>query len=223
MWAMKQAVLGYHTANIGDDMQSLAAERFFTGKVVRLNRDRLDSPLLYFSRYRTILNGWFMSKPRHWPPLSTIDPLVISFHLSPWHGRKERLLEPRGRDFFEYHANRNGVGARDLQTLRAFQDAGIDAYYSGCLTMTLKPPADVVRTDDVYLVDLDPEVEAKLRQSTTQAFKTLTHNVPKDMPQKQRLERVNSYFRAYCGAKAVITSRIHAAFPSLAVGTPVLM
>ena len=223
MRAVKQAVMGYKTANIGDDMQSLAAERFFAGDVVRLNRDRLDSPLLYLSRYKAIMNGWFMSKPKHWPPVRTVDPLVISFHVSPWKGRKEKLLGSRGKTFFEDQAKRGGVGARDLQTLRSFQDAGIDAYFSGCLTMTLKPPRDVVRTDDVYLVDLDPAVEAKLRATTAHPFKKLTHNVPKDMPQAERLQRVRNYFQLYCGAKAVITSRIHAAFPSLAVGTPVLM
>jgi hypothetical protein len=219
----KYAVLCYSTKNIGDDMQSFAASQYISGKPALLYRDRLDSPLLYLNRYKPIMNGWFMSRPKHWPPVSTIDPLIISFHISPWKGRSDRMLEGRGLEYFKHQAARRGVGARDLHALRLFHDAGIDAYYSGCLTMTIKPPADAVRTEDLYVVDVSDPVLAKIRERTKAPVHVMSHNISKSMTQAQRRGLVEKLWRSYASARAVVTSRIHVAFPCLAMGTPVLM
>ncbi len=218
----KYAVLSYTTPNIGDDMQSLETRRFVPDAVF-LKRERLNSPWLYLSRYRAILNGWFLQKPDRWPPVRSIDPLVISFHLSDTGRRAKTLLSGSGLEWFKRQAKRNGVGARDLGTLKLFREAGVDAYFSGCLTMTMRPPGDLKPSGDILMIDVDERAAAKLSSVTHQPFRKLTQLIPRDTSQHERFALVNSRFRELCEAKAVVTSRIHVAFPCLAVGTPVLM
>jgi hypothetical protein len=58
---------------------------------------------------------------------------------------------------------------------------------------------------------------------TKQPFRKLTQIIDPATPQPERLRLVTERFRDICSAKAIVTRRIHVAFPALAVGTPVLM
>ena len=72
-------VLAYpHSNNLGDFIQSLAAEQWLKGKkVVALDRDYLHN---YVGQpVYLVMNGWFMEKPDNWPPSDQIIPLFISF------------------------------------------------------------------------------------------------------------------------------------------------
>src|SRR5690349_6853970 len=92
MLSRRGAVLAYSTKNIGDDMQSLAARRFFPEGARGLQREGLSGLCNYFGLHKLIMNGWFMRKPRQFPPAKTIDPLVISFHLSENDPRRTKVL-----------------------------------------------------------------------------------------------------------------------------------
>ena len=136
--------------NLGDDIQVQAARRFLPdvdGYMTRAELARYRG-----TRARIILNGWFMHDPSFWPPSDDIDPLLVSFHMNPVPA--DEMLRS-GRDFFERHAP---VGCRDHQTLELFEQAEIDAYYSGCLTLTLERDrylADpAAERAGVYAVDL---------------------------------------------------------------------
>lgn len=119
------------TFNIGDYVQSIAAKQYFKDKDFKLiNRDKLNS---YNSDdLKLIMNGWFTHFPENWPPSEKLNPLFISFHLN-------KTMESR---FFtertiSYLKNHEPIGCRDLTTQRIMKAHGINATYTGCLTLTL--------------------------------------------------------------------------------------
>ena len=86
------------------------------------------------------------------------------------------LLEGAGGDYLRAHARIRPIGARDLSTRDRLREKGIDAYFSGCLTMTFQPFANVAKGDAVIAVDLDKTELDQLRKLGAQmrALKSLT-------------------------------------------------
>lgn len=132
--------------NVGDYIQSLAAAQFLPRIDKYMNREKLNN--YRGEPIKLIMNGWFMHRPANWPPSDQIDPLLISFHLNSQ--AKEQLLDKEGREWFKRH---EPVGCRDIYTLRAMSDAGIEAYLSGCLTTTFLNQCNY-RTDEIYFTDV---------------------------------------------------------------------
>ena len=59
---IKYAALSFDTENIGDEIQSLAAQRFLPRIDYYINRDNLDDyPQHNNETIKIILNSWFMS------------------------------------------------------------------------------------------------------------------------------------------------------------------
>ena len=69
--------------NIGDFIQSIAQKQFWKGKdngvidIERLRYAPQDIPI------NVIMNGWFMWDVTSFPPPDNVNPLFISFHLTP--------------------------------------------------------------------------------------------------------------------------------------------
>jgi hypothetical protein len=118
--------------NIGDYIQSLCAELFFESIDCLLERERLDSYNSIGERTKVIMNGWFMHNPRNWPPGEAIDPLLISFHITP--DVVTKMLTPDGIAYLRKHGP---VGCRDTGTERILNEFNIPCYFSGCLTLAL--------------------------------------------------------------------------------------
>lgn len=145
----KYALLTYQAYpqyNIGDYIQSLAAAQFLPEVNRYICREKLSE--YHHEQIKLIMNGWFMHQPSHWPPSKYIDPLLISFHLNSQ--AKNQLLNKEGTGWFKKH---EPVGCRDQYTLTAMQQAGIEAWLSGCLTTTFENKF-THRTNDVYFVDV---------------------------------------------------------------------
>lgn len=116
--------------NIGDFIQALAASQFLPSVDGFINREELD--LYSDDECALIMNGWFMHNPSKWPPSSKISPLFVSFHMN--ESSKERMLTKEGVDYLKSH---EPIGCRDYHTASILNEAGINAYFSGCLTLTL--------------------------------------------------------------------------------------
>jgi hypothetical protein len=217
-------------ANLGDTIQSLAARRFLPRVDVLIPRERLselpggaDGPV------RTILNGWFMHETDFWPPHPAIEPLLISMHfvqggrprLRRWvRSRMERMLSGEGAEFLRRWGP---VGARDIFTLEQLERRNIPAYHSGCLTLTLPRDDRVVRTDTIVACDLPPAALAYVRRIATGPVEEVTHLGGEHLDAAGRDAAAGALLDLYAGAAAVVTTRIHAALPCLALGTPVLL
>jgi hypothetical protein len=218
------------TGDLGDEIQSIAARRFLPSVDVRIDREQLHS----FkgddaNPTKVILNGWFMHKPENWPPSKALDPLLISFHISDSAGLQGirlraadiLLSEPNIR----YLKHFGPVGARDLFTLRLLEKAGIDSYFSGCLTLTLIKPNVERRPDIMVLNDLPNEAVAAVRGRTTKKIIITGHGhhaFPSE-DVEQRFREAERLLELYASASCVVTTRLHCALPCVAFGTPVLL
>ena len=116
--------------NLGDYIQSLAAKQFLPQVdeyICRENLSEYDA-----NQVKMIMNGWYMACPDNWPPSSKIDPLFVSFHINM--NVENKMLSEKSINYLKQH---EPIGCRDLHTRDILMSAGVDAYFSGCLTLTL--------------------------------------------------------------------------------------
>lgn len=150
---MKNGLLIYRTNpdtnrfNIGDYIQSLAAAQFFDKIDMYVNREKLNE--YYGDNLKLIMNGWFMHCQENWPPSPKINPLYVSFHLNSI--AKEKLLNEESINHFKLF---EPIGCRDNDTVKLLKSKGIDAYFSGCLTLTLSLKyKNDIRNNKIFFVD----------------------------------------------------------------------
>ncbi|QNN24032.1 polysaccharide pyruvyl transferase family protein [Planctomycetales bacterium ZRK34] len=228
---MKYALLTYSTTNLGDDIQSLAAAQFLPRVDTLLDRDHLDE---YGAGIPTALicNGWWAHRPTTWPPPPEVRPFLISMHIRQHGPSLERFTSPDLRRFYERHGP---VGCRDEYTLQRLQSAGVPAYFSGCLTLTF-PRYDGPRSNRIVFADpFGPgdfsrtcaHVGDQWWRSVPEVIRRdaiiVTHHVETSCSKHQRLARARALLDTYRQARLVITNRLHAALPCVAMGTPVVL
>jgi hypothetical protein len=215
--------------NLGDAIQSLAAKRFLPRVDLRIARERLSDPPPGTDPVRMIANGWFMHDPRQWPPHPLIDPLLISMHFAAtdfarfqrWRPRPlDRLLAGAGAAYLKAHGP---VGARDPFTAEELTKRDIPCYLSGCLTLTLRPSADLPREDFVVACDLPADQLSHLQGSTRRRLVIVSHSGERNRDPAVQEAEAEEKLALYARAAAVVTTRVHAALPCLALGTPVLL
>ncbi len=226
---MKKGIVLYlDSLNIGDDIQGYAASLLAGDDYIILDREHLDAPD-YKEPLKLICNGWFMDQPQHWPPSANIIPLLISFHIGKYRLVRQSIINPLLKPYYQQCAP---IGCRDYETLRLFEQLGVEAYFSGCLTLTL-PTSTAKRNNNILVVDpfinnlLDEDYIRKLIYKLIPAsqhakIKFLTHvRTNTDLDASERLARAKEVLKQYGSAQMVITSRIHCALPCLALDTPV--
>lgn len=210
----------FATANIGDDIQSLAARQFLPRIDAFVNREYLrdfKSP----NRLKMILNGWYCHNPKAWPPSEVIDPLLISLCVNSTDQKTvNSFLSKESRAFYQ----KNGpIGARDEATLKFFREAEIPVFHSGCLTLTLTADPRIPKQDYVLAVDL-PEVAVEiLRKQTSRPVYPIHPRLRPGLNEEDRRKSAETFLALYQSAHCVVTSRLHACLPSLALKTPVFL
>jgi len=117
--------------NIGDYVQALASSQFLPHIDGFIDRDE-DLKNYAGEPCKVIMNGWYMHLPQNWPPSDLIDPLFVAFHLNS--GVKEAMLSSQSIAYLKSH---QPIGCRDLNTLELLSNNGVEAYFSGCMTLTL--------------------------------------------------------------------------------------
>lgn len=135
--------------NLGDYVQTLAAKQFLPNDAIPINRERMDE--YSGERVKVIMASWFMSEPNHFPYSDDIDPLFISSHYT------ERSLEEalKRKESVDYFKKYQPIGCRDAYTMKVFKKFGIDAYFSGCLTLTLgQSIKKTTDSDEILMVDV---------------------------------------------------------------------
>lgn len=118
--------------NLGDYIQSIAAEQFFDQIDEYVQLELLDEYRSNGEQTKVIMNGWYMASPKHWPPSADIAPLFVSIHITP--NAYDQMLNPEGIAYFKKH---EPIGCRDIETQEMLMKKGVSAYYSSCLTLTL--------------------------------------------------------------------------------------
>lgn len=223
---MKFGCLYYaDSENIGDDIQTYAQRRFLPRVDYWIDRESLHifSPDEEY-KVALIMNAWFMYTPQNWPPSPYIYPLFISTHFSKYHVQWLKLKEEKYSLAQRYLKENEPIGCRDASTLQMLQELGIEAYFSGCLTLTLQPFSDVKKQDYICLVDVPPEATEYVKKKGYNV-RIMSHDnsALKKMSPQERLEQAERYLKIYQGARCVLTSRLHCALPCTGLGTPVLV
>ena len=215
----KYGVIWAPTQNIGDDIQTLAAINFLNKKGIDdfsfINRESLNNydgePI------NAIMNGWFLHASKRFPPSSKINPIFLSFHV-----QKDCLdLVKKHKPYFKKH---EPIGCRDQATVDLFIKHGIDAYFSGCLTLFFDP----INNNDgkKYLVDINsscnyiPNIDIDLE--LFDGFEIVKHdaflnNQKYDIA--DRLDLAKDFLNKYSTADLVVTSRLHCALPCRSLNT----
>ena len=220
------------SGNIGDFIQSLAAincyrhalrldmpfaeflDRVLTDSVpgarfVFVNRDDSRRQSLP-PRVITLMNGWFMHPSRkselEWPMHESIEPVFVSFHCA-----DDGLLTPAG---IEYLKRFEPIGCRDTATVEKLRSRGIEAYFTGCLTLTIDFLPWTGGSRDELFVDVNRDNAAEMTHWNV-AFK---NRDPATM-----LRRAYALLKRYSLAEKVTTSRLHCFLPCVAMGVPVTL
>lgn len=147
---MKQGLMVVSTPpiiNIGDYIQALAAKQYFNKIDCYIERERLSE--YTGDKVKMIMNGWYMVEPQYWPPSNQIIPLFISFHINSL--AKDKMLQENSIKYLKQH---EPIGCRDIDTMNLLKQKGVNAYFSGCLTLTLNQTyKSNKRGNKIYFVD----------------------------------------------------------------------
>lgn len=157
------------------------------------------------------------------PLKECITPIFMSLHLH------DDILSGR-EDLIAYFKKYEPVGCRDEQTCCFFRQHGIEAYIMGCYTVCLPKREKEPVKGSTFLVDVSKELMEKIPSAIKRNAVILSQAVPfEEYPvthqEDERLEKVAEFYldRYYNEADLVITSRLHAASPCMAMGIPVIL
>jgi hypothetical protein len=211
-----------NSCNLGDNIQTLAAIKFLPKVDCWIDRDSGECDNKN-SKIVVIYNGWF--NENFWNTIpSNITPIFQSFHLQ--HDTHEddesyaflvkNFRIPRNEKNFTFM---NGeVGCRDEYTVSYLKEKGINAYFSGCLTLTMTPPPNIDKNDKVLLVDVEffPWLAGISTITATQISSSkMTDN-------EGKLKEAENLLRKIAASRVVVTTRLHTTLPAIAFKVPVI-
>ncbi len=220
----KFGLLEYDTENIGDEIQSIAARRFLPRVDYYFNRDNVDATKTRpDEKIKLIMNGWYTHHPENWPPKNpNLEPLLIAMHVEQeaLDGRSAKaFLTDESKRFLEKFGP---VGARNISTLELLEKNGVRANFSGCITLTLCADKQVRKRDFILLVDVSDRVYQKVSKETKRPIYRLNTNRKKNLDRETRFLLAELWLLLYQSAHMVVTTRLHAMLPCLALETPVI-
>ncbi len=233
---MKFGVIMHKTTqNIGDDIQTFAAKCHLPQVDYFIDRECLD---IFETEDKkpaaVVMSAWYMWKKWNWPPSEYVVPLLTGIHFSD-HQASEQTGSPVQTEFLSglgaEYMNKNGpVGCRDMYTYNKFKDIGLDAFFSGCITLTL-PKMEIKKPEKEYIcaADLPKDILEKLKKEVAgSGLEIIETTHYKDYRKsnatwEEREAAVKELLTLYQNAKCVVTRRLHCALPCLAMEVPVFV
>lgn len=159
-----------------------------------------------------ILHGWYhqwsFGFGTPFPPPETLRVFVLSFHLHDYHSLDRYTCE-----FLRQH---QPIGCRDWSTTDWLLNAGVDAFFSGCLTSTLSFASGAQPSHDLLYVDAVPPPGVYSPEQITHERDQIRHATFRD-----NIEEALRLLNLYSCSAHVTTSRLHCYLPCRALGTPV--
>lgn len=226
---IKYALYKYSTENIGDEIQSIAARRFLPQVDYYIDRDRIGEwkNANQDETVKLIANGWYMRDPFMWPPTDkTLNPLLISMYVEPKQVGNQGVI-PRNifltNNSKRYLKKYGPVGARDEFTLKFLQNNGIESYFSGCITLTIQKDPFIKKRNFILAIDISDQLYDFLSLRTSRRIIRLSPYGDFELDEDNRLLVAEYFLYLYQSAHAIVTTRLHATLPSLALKTPVLL
>lgn len=211
--------------NLGDFFQTFAVENLYRTMGIQ-QEDIVDVSRYGLRDYDgeeliLPLQGWFghhVKGAEIFPMSPKIRPVFVGFHCL-----SKRVLDVKSLKQWE------PIGCRDEATYRLLSKCGIEAYISGCLTVTLPDAEPDQKSGEVLLIDADAQLRemmppellsraVELHQECTGArggtyFERAAYYEAQARKQYERMSR----------ASMIVTSRLHCAGPATAMGIPVIL
>ncbi|WP_170606531.1 polysaccharide pyruvyl transferase family protein [Ruegeria arenilitoris] len=219
---------GSFNVNLGDNVQSLAVRYALNrlgitqDRIVSIDRDTL--PSYNGHPVAVILNGCF--KSRCFPIPNNVSPIFLGFEAK----------APVIAEFAEHLRTFGPIGCRDPATARACRENGIEAYVSGCFSLSLPRRKELPENPLTYIVFGDGagalpvqmlcDAPKELLVGARMVYQRMPlHTWPLETQDLKNAERTTeALLEAYRqNAGLVITPLHHAAAPCLAMGIPVLI
>lgn len=217
-------------ANVGESIQAATMEYTFTklgipqNEIVKIDQCNLKEyqgekvvfPLRLPLSHNT-MDDFF-------PLPESIIPVFMSLHTH------DDVFENR-EDMVSYLKKYEPIGCRDEKTCDIFKKHGIEAYMMGCYTLSL-PTISLTESDKrhPFLVDVSDELDQAIPQEIKESAEYVSHAVPFNTypithEEDERLVALaKSYLEKYRNeASLIVTSRLHAAAPAIAMGIPVVL
>lgn len=232
---MKYGLYYYkNTKVLGDDIWAYAESLFYP------HIDYLiDNTTIYSfkstnnEKVATVISAFVEPINHEWAfmPPDNIIPLFVGsyFRSTMWEYIENEMVQKYLRKYAP-------IGVRSISNMKRFNEMGIEAYFSGCVTLTL-PKLDKRAQSKKYIccVDVPGYVEDFIRNSVGEEIeiKRMSHEIWTWSIEEQRIyekktisERFNvvrQYLEIYANALCVVTSKLHCALPCLTQETPVLL
>ena len=218
---MKSDVLGIllgNTENVGDSIITLATNKLANADCY-LDRDtgkHLNSCSESRS-HRVLVTGWLTHNPENWP-IETHEAKFTSIHVTKtvrnnvessdifFNDRTIKLMRESGT-----------IGCRDTSTLHMVKRFGLEANFSGCVTMCLTPVESVIRRR-IAIVDAPPKVVRLFRSLKSYEVIEIRHEIDPTESWLAKLIRGQELIDLYSTCEFVISTRLHAVVPALALG-----
>lgn len=219
--------------NIGDAIQNLAVENIYAKagipakELLHINRDELNT--YQGENCHLIMQSWFGDSrgvfPLPWN--KKITPIFLGFHITSGNHTRERFISENIHEKIKAY---EPIGCRDRNTRDFLKKNGIDAYFSGCMTLTFDKRTEKPIKSKIFAVDIDRGIIKRLPKEIVEKADfsishiyywnhyPLTDEDAKIFEQEARhiLERYKKE------ATLIITSKIHVAMPCIAMGIPVV-
>ncbi len=218
------------TGNIGDDIQSYAASQYLPHVDYLIDRENIGSfiPKENF-KVKTIMNAWYIHDKFNLMFSPFIKPLLVSMHFKnfPYEDGitvESAYITSDTKDFLRKYGP---VGCRDYNTKELLDKLNIDAFFSGCLTLTIKKFDNVKKEKYICATNISEKELKILKNKTTLPIKIINQDIEKgslsNLSWEERKEKVIELLKIYQGAEFVVTTKLHCALPCLALETDVLV
>jgi hypothetical protein len=220
------ASLKVSTRNLGDHIQILAGlellQRFGIEPTLYIDRDdeiascgmlRPDD-----GRVALLLNGWFKTNGREWPPNERIQPIFLGFHI-----RLFQCPELLSDEAVRYYQAHQPIGCRDAHTRELLEARNVECFDSNCLSLSFPRRRDAeIEQRRVFVASRDRRVLDILPPEIGPYIYVNHYSDTSDFP--SNLTRARELLRTYrTQAGLIVTTFLHCALPAIAMGIPVVV
>ncbi|MGU9978028.1 MAG: polysaccharide pyruvyl transferase family protein [Candidatus Oxydemutatoraceae bacterium WSBS_2016_MAG_OTU14] len=204
-----------HSANLGNEIQTIAATRlirelgFEFGGVVDRDAINTDEPI------NLLCNGFFDINCLHNLFKDNINPIFSNIHIA----RKDNNLKAELIEQFKKH---EPIGCRDRDTMQFLQSKGIKCFFNYCLTLTLPRREKDPENGKIFIVDLN-EMTMRAKHRSQREVGYFMHLFSNRYLHASKMLLAQELLDLYKNkASLIITSRLHCALPCIAMGIPVI-
>lgn len=212
--------------NIGDNMQTFAVDNLYRRmgiaeeEVIDINFADMKN---YDGEEVILPMAGYASHYKRFEQLPTsekIIPYFIGFEMS----------DPSCDDIIPYLKKYEPIGCRDEATMSLLQSKGVEAYTSGCVTITFPKRVEEPQKFKAFFVDTSSKLEQYIPDNLRENCEYLKHEgelktVPMTENERKEIDEVavNMLKKYRDEASLVVTSRLHAAAPCIALGIPTII